>query len=131
MRPVTALLALLSAALPCTSRASGFEFCDLSGEITSVAGTSTMHTYDMQVLVVAAARARGTGKDSYTDCTEHIDRTMDLVLRIPRRAGTPRVADRIEFFRSAVDGFGPDGSFVGTSVQVRFLELRKGSQPEE
>lgn len=122
-RALTILVASLLA-LPHAGQASWFEFCDLAGDITEVASTAERRQYTLDVDVASATRSKQGGLSSYTDCTEHIGQSMQIVLTLPRRAGQPSTGDRIEFSRSAVDVF-DSGGYAGTSVQVRFRALRK------
>ena len=120
----TSIIALL-AVLPFPSRASWFEYCDIKAEINKSAVTSINRTYTLEVKVLSASRAKRGGKNSYTDCSEHIAKTMTINIRLPYRALEPAAGDHIVFYRSAADGFSADGSYAGTSTTIRFLKLLK------
>lgn len=113
----------LSAALP--AHASGFEFCDLGGEVRAAAKSGDGYT--LTVMVSDAARAKQDGELSYTDCTGYAGKAMTVTLALPRGQAVPEPGDHIAFSRSRVDGFNADGQFTGTSEKTQFVRLRKKS----
>lgn len=132
--PVRRGLALLVGAisiLPAVAWASWSEFCELEGNIAALEAGASRRIYEMDIQVVAGRRARKDEHGGYTDCTEHVGRIMDVSMRVPRRAGVPRVGDQIRFRWSAADGFGVRVANAGTATQVRFLALHRREQAGE
>lgn len=104
--------------------ASGFEFCDLAGNIRGVAMSSSTE-YALSVQVTKAARARHLGEQSYTDCHEHVGEVLQVAFTAAELPRVPALGDRIAFSRSVVDGFGDDGAYAGTSISTRLHALRR------
>lgn len=126
--PVRRGLALLVGAisiLPAVAWASWSEFCELEGNIAALEAGASRRAYEMDIQVVAGRRAREDEHGAYTDCTEHVGSLMDVSMRVPRRAGVPRVGDQVRFRWSAADGFGARAADAGTTTQVRFLGLHR------
>jgi hypothetical protein len=120
MKVAIIVISALIVGTPSVAGASGFEFCDFTGEVQRVAEQSGS-TFELTVVITDASRAKEHGELSYTDCREYIDRSMEVSLVL--RRNTPTVGDEISFFRSAVDGFGNDGLYIGTSIKAHLLEL--------
>ena len=112
---------------PMAAQASRFEFCELEGDIVRAERdrASGVGAYRIAVLVDAAEVTPAMRNEAYTDCGEHLGMPpLDAVVVFPR-GRVPEPGDTVRFARSAVDGFGEDGQFVGTSVKTRFRQLRK------
>ena len=112
---------------PMAVQASWFEYCELEGEIVRAERdrASGVGAYRIGVLVNKAEVTHAMRNDAYTDCSEHLAMPpLDAVVVFPRGL-TPERGDTVRFARSAVDGFGEDGQFAGTSVKTRFRQLRK------
>ena len=112
---------------PMAAQASWFESCELEGQIVRAERdrANGVGAYRIGVLVKKAEVTHAMRNDAYTDCTEHLAMPpLDAVVVFPR-GRTPEPGDTVRFARSAVDGFGEDGQFVGTSVKTRFRQLRK------
>ena len=114
---------------PTAVAASRFEFCELEGEIVRAERdrASGVGAYRIGVLVNAAEVTPAMRNEAYTDCSEHLAMPpLDAVVVFPRGL-TPEQGDTVRFARSAVDGFGEEGQFAGTSVKTRFRQLRKSA----
>lgn len=127
MNPFPLVLSALLAITPAAAQASWFEYCDLGGEVKEVEPTTSERTYRLSVAVANAVRAKENGDDSYTDCTEHLEETVQVTLQFPHRAGAPAVGDHVSFYRALADCFGRGGEFIGQCGSSRFLRLRKPS----
>jgi hypothetical protein len=122
MNPIVTLLACALMLLPGPGLASGFEYCDLEGSVRSATAAGASRTYDIHLTITDAKRARENGELSYTDCSEHVGKPMQIRLKLPRRTATPAAGDRLRFSRSVVDGFHADGTFAGSSVTTKLLK---------
>ena len=125
MKLTAIVIATFALSVSCVARASGFEFCDFRAEVQEVTKQSGS-VFELSVVITDASRARENGELSYTDCREYIDRSMQVTFVLYGTHLKP--GDEISFFRSAVDGFSKDGSYVGTSVKAHLLEPRKASE---
>ncbi len=120
-------------------QASDMRFCDLAGEIESavyrpnreVLFSQPKPTYDLTVTVAESTLAKG-GRDrgSYTDCSEFAGVSVDIRLDIPKRFGTPRAGDRIEFYYSAIDVVGVHGHAVSVCAELLRLDPANNEQAE-
>lgn len=124
-------LIVVAAMASLDARSSGFEICELVGEVRAISPAASKRTFNIQVVVSESAKAKDGGGNSYSDCSERVGKSLDIELRLPRDADVPQQADRITFHWSAIDGFNADGSFAGTSVSTRFLKLQKSSSQEK
>lgn len=118
---------------PMAAQASWFEFCELEGRIVRAERdrASGVGAYRIGVLVDAAEVTPAMRNDAYTDCSEYLAAPpLDAVVVFPR-GRRPEPGDTVRFARSAVDGFGEDGRFVGTSVKTRFRLLRTSAPVAE
>ena len=108
------------------AHASHFESCDLAGTVRTVSVPDPAKPRDVELTVEfdTAARAKELGEESYTDCSEHLGATLEAWFTIPPDGALPAVGDRIAFSRSVIDGFNLDGSFAGTSINTKLIELR-------
>ncbi|WP_162925723.1 hypothetical protein [Isoalcanivorax indicus] len=122
---VLAIFVLPLLFFPCISRASWIEFCDFVGEIAQVVSLSEAGQYTLNLIIVEAAHSADRGEGGYTDCAAYVGESMQVVLKIPAPAGLPVAGDYVEFSRSAVEFFGPDGP-VDLGVEVQFILLRAG-----
>jgi hypothetical protein len=131
MKRALAIVLLAAALIPSAARASWFEFCEIDGQVASVAAESGKNVYSLIVAVMVARRSPQGSLRGYTDCSEHVGNNMEVTLKVPRRKGRPTVGDEITFFRSAIDTFSADGAFAGTSVSFEFRALRKIGSDDE
>jgi len=115
--------------LPMVASASGFVACDIEGTVLQTRPGAEVRTVDVDVSVLSAARAKLGDSEGQTDCREFPGTTLEARLRLPAGTDVPGVGARIAFHWSAVDGFGPDGTYAGTSVSTRFKSMREPPEP--
>ena len=114
------IAAVIAGLAPTVAPASGFASCDLRGAIRSVAQTDA--GYVVTVSVTDATRGAKNGDAAYTDCSDHLGRETTLTLT---GAAVPAVGDHLTFSRSAVDGYGADGAFAGTTTVQHLIKLNR------
>jgi hypothetical protein len=102
--------------------ASGMRFCDLKGTIQTaeaIRSADVDRAFDLSVLIADSQLEKGRhGKMGYTDCREFVGETIVIRLQIPERLGDPSPGDLVAFNYSAIDGFGVNGGYAGTSVNA-------------
>lgn len=125
VRALVAAVSILTAAASTTAYASGFEFCELEGELAAVARDRDSGSGAYRVEVQVDDAAESPGERGYTDCREYMGLTVEAVVVFPR-GKTPAPGMVLRFQRTAVDGIDPQGEPT-TSVRTRFRSLRAAS----
>ena len=98
----------------------------MEGEVQSVK-EQYQGTTEVTAIIAKAARAKERGDLSYTNCTEYIGKPLTVSFEQSSIFKAPVVGDNILFSRSAVDGFGKNGAYLGTTVKARLLQVRPAS----
>jgi hypothetical protein len=107
------------------AHASWFEFCELGGELQTVARDRSGGPGAYRVEVHVDEAAESPGERGYTDCREYMGLTVEATVVFPRVKG-PAPGLVLRFQRIAVDTVDPQGE-SGTAVRTRFRSLRAAS----
>lgn len=109
MKVTTTVVLLSVVMLPLRAEASRFEFCRMEGLVESATPATDRgpRMFDVRMNVASARAENDAASESYTDCLEYIDRSVEVTLRLPRKYGLPQAGDRIVITRSVVDGLDP------------------------
>lgn len=118
------LLFTLAAVSP--GYASDFRYCDMVGTIEAIEpkAKNKVPKVALAVRVTAAHREAGpNGKDSYTDCSEFVGETLQLLKRMPKRLGKPVAGNELKFNYSSADYVDATGGYAGTAIKIEYLAL--------
>lgn len=129
MKTWPTLLLATAAWLPMPAAASGFVACDIEGTVLEAKPGAEERTVEVEVSVLSAVRAKLGNSEGQTDCREFPGTRFEARLRLPAGMGVPGAGARLSFHWSAIDGFGPDGAYAGTSVSTRFKSVGKPPEP--
>jgi hypothetical protein len=128
MKALSLSLSVFVASLPSLAFASDFRFCDMEGTVqkADLHVGNKARVFDLVVLVSSSHVEKGEfGKMGYTDCSEFVGKNVEIRLQIPAMYGKLANGDFVSFNYSAVDGFGPGGKYVGTSISAVLHNYQK------